>query len=45
VVLIFWMGLWPNQFMNYAKTSVDHLIQSKHNYTLSLAPGGSTSEQ
>jgi len=45
VVLIFWMGLWPNQFMNYAKTSVDHLIQNKHNYTLSLAPGGSTSEQ
>lgn len=34
VVLIFWMGLFPNQFMNYSKTSVDYLIQNKSQYML-----------
>lgn len=34
VVLIFWMGLFPNQFMNYSKTSVDYLIQNKNQYML-----------
>ena len=33
-VLIFWMGLFPNHFMNYSKTSVDYLIKNKMNYTL-----------
>jgi NADH-quinone oxidoreductase subunit M len=34
IVLIFWMGLFPNHFMNYSKSSVDHLIKNKNNYTL-----------
>lgn len=34
VVLIFWMGLFPNHFMNYSKSSVDYLIKNKMNYTL-----------
>lgn len=34
VVMIFWMGLFPNDFMKYSKTSVDYLIQNKTNYTL-----------
>lgn len=32
VVLIFWMGLFPNDFMDYSKKSIDHLIQNKSNY-------------
>jgi NADH-quinone oxidoreductase subunit M len=38
-VLIFWMGLFPNQFMNYSKSSVDNLIKNKNQYSL-LADGG-----
>jgi NADH-quinone oxidoreductase subunit M len=34
ILLIFWMGLFPNQFMNYSKSSVDHLIKNKNQYTL-----------
>lgn len=34
VLLIFWMGLFPNQFMNYSKTSVDYLIKNKNHYML-----------
>lgn len=40
VVLIFWMGLFPNQFMNYSKASVDYLIKNKMNYTLVLDSEG-----
>jgi NADH-quinone oxidoreductase subunit M len=39
IVLIFWMGLFPNQFMNYSKSSVDNLIKNKNQYSL-LADGG-----
>lgn len=34
VLMIFWMGLFPNDFMDYSKASVDHLIKYKHEYTL-----------
>jgi NADH-quinone oxidoreductase subunit M len=34
IVLIFWMGLFPNQFMNYSKSSVDYLIKNKSQYML-----------
>lgn len=33
VVLIFWMGIFPNHFMQYSKVSVDHLIANKSNYS------------
>lgn len=36
VVLIFWMGIFPNHFMQYSKKSVDHLIENKSNYTLEV---------
>jgi hypothetical protein len=26
------MGLFPNDFMDYSKKSIDHLIQNKANY-------------
>ncbi|MFZ3230131.1 MAG: NADH-quinone oxidoreductase subunit M [Pseudobdellovibrio sp.] len=37
VILIFWMGLFPNQFMNYSKASVDYLIKNKMNYALAIS--------
>ena len=36
VLLIFWMGLIPNQFLNYSKASIDHLIQNKDAYQLGV---------
>ncbi len=36
IVMIFWMGLFPNHFMDYAETSVNHLLTNKNNYTLEV---------
>ena len=36
IVMIFWMGLFPNHFMDFSKKSVDHLIENKSNYTLEV---------
>lgn len=37
VIMVFWMGLFPNQFLNYSKTSIDYLIKNKSNYTLPVS--------
>ncbi len=34
VVLVFWMGLFPNQFLDYSKASVKHLVTNKNRYYL-----------
>ncbi len=34
VVLIFWMGLFPNQFLSWSKVSIDHLVNNKSHYKL-----------
>lgn len=36
IVMIFWMGLFPNQFLNFSKSSLDHLLQNKSNYSLAI---------
>jgi len=36
IIMIFWMGLFPNHFMDYSKKSVDHLIENKSNYVLEV---------
>lgn len=36
LVLIFWMGLFPNTIMDYSKKSVEHLLANKQNYTLEV---------
>ncbi len=36
IIMIFWMGLFPNHFMDYAETSVNHLLANKNNYTLEV---------
>jgi NADH-quinone oxidoreductase subunit M len=36
VIMIFWMGLFPNQFLDWSKASVDHLIADRGNYNLTI---------
>lgn len=36
IVLIFWMGLFPNHFLRYSKSSIDHLVETKDAYQLSI---------
>jgi NADH-quinone oxidoreductase subunit M len=36
LVLIFWMGLFPNQFFKWSDASVAHLVNSKGQYQLTL---------
>jgi NADH-quinone oxidoreductase subunit M len=36
IILIFWMGLFPNSIMDYSKASIDHLLKNKQNYTLEV---------
>lgn len=34
-LLIFWMGVFPNHFLNWSKASIDHLVSNRDNYDLS----------
>lgn len=34
IVLIFWMGLFPNHFLDWSKASIDYLVQNKDNYEI-----------
>ncbi|MBX3020453.1 MAG: NADH-quinone oxidoreductase subunit M [Bdellovibrionales bacterium] len=36
VILIFWMGLFPSDFLNWSKASLDHLVQNRTNYQLNV---------
>ncbi len=36
VTLIFWMGLFPNHFLNYSKSSIDHLLENRMHYQLQV---------
>jgi NADH-quinone oxidoreductase subunit M len=36
VILIFWMGLFPNDFLNWSKASLTNLIQNRAHYQLTI---------
>ncbi len=36
IIMIFWMGIFPNHFMDFSKVSVANLINNKKNYTIPL---------
>lgn len=36
IILIFWMGLFPNQFLSFSKASIDHFIEHRTNYELNI---------
>jgi NADH-quinone oxidoreductase subunit M len=38
VVLIFWMGIFPNHFLSYSKASLDHFVNDINNYELQIEP-------
>lgn len=42
VVMIFWMGLFPNQFLDWSKASVDHLVQNRSAYNLTIYGASAT---
>jgi NADH-quinone oxidoreductase subunit M len=37
VLMVFWMGLFPNHFLDYSKSSIDFLVNNKNNYHLSIS--------
>lgn len=37
LVLIFWMGLFPNHFLDWSKTSIDYFVQNKDVYEIGIA--------
>ena len=42
IILIFWMGLFPNHFLSWSKTSVEYLQQNHRHYDLSQIDKGET---
>lgn len=36
VVLIFWMGIFPSDFLNWSKVSLDHLVNNRSHYQLTI---------
>lgn len=36
VLMVFWMGLFPNQFMDYSKASIENLLKNRMNYTIPI---------
>ncbi len=36
VVLIFWMGIFPQHFLSYSDASIRHFIENKSNYQLNI---------
>lgn len=36
IILAFWMGLFPNHFLQYSKASLEHLMNSKGHYELGV---------
>ncbi len=45
VVMVFWMGLFPNHFLNYSKVSIDNLVNNRSNYNLTIVQPGAASIQ
>jgi len=36
IVMVFWMGLFPNTILNWSKASIDHLVQDRAHYELTI---------
>lgn len=45
VIMVFWMGLFPNNFLDYSKASIDHLVQNRTNYNLTIVQPGAAPVQ
>ena len=38
VILIFWMGLAPNHFLDWSRASLNNVVNNQYNYELAIAP-------
>lgn len=38
VLMVFWMGIFPNHFLNYSKISLEHYTKNLSNYELTVMP-------
>ena len=36
ILMVFWMGLFPNHFLDWSKASIDHLVQDRSHYELTI---------
>jgi len=36
VVMVFWMGIFPNHFLDFSKSSIEHLVKNRSSYSLGL---------
>ena len=36
VILIFWMGIFPSDFLNWSKASLENLVQNRTHYQLNV---------
>ncbi|HMN67907.1 MAG TPA: NADH-quinone oxidoreductase subunit M [Bdellovibrionales bacterium] len=36
VILVFWMGLFPSDFLNWSKASLEHLVENRTHYELNV---------
>lgn len=46
VIMVFWMGLFPNHFLSYSKASIDYLVNNRSNYNLTIVePGAAPIQQ
>ncbi len=44
VVMVFWMGLFPDHFLNWSKPSLDYLVNNRENYELTLKDANQNSQ-
>lgn len=44
IVMIFWMGIFPNHFLSVSETSIRHLVNNKNNYLLTTRVQSQASE-
>jgi NADH-quinone oxidoreductase subunit M len=36
ILMVFWMGLFPSNFLFFSKTSIDHFVTNRSHYSLSI---------
>ncbi|MDZ4661977.1 MAG: NADH-quinone oxidoreductase subunit M [Pseudomonadota bacterium] len=39
LIVIFWMGIFPDHFLRWSKSSLDHYVNNFSNYELTITPG------
>lgn len=45
VIMVFWMGIFPNHFIDYSKASIEHLVNNRAEYYLSTSAASTANNQ